>query len=43
MSKNFSRTFFSEKRAYEFAASVNGEVWGDRDNFGQEIYIVRWN
>lgn len=37
-----SKTFFSSKRAIEFASVVNGKVWIDRDGFGQKIYIVKW-
>lgn len=38
----YRKTFFSLKRANDFAVTVNGTVWGDRDAFGQGIYIVEW-
>lgn len=38
----YRKTFFSLKRANDFAATVNGMVWRDCDAFGQDIYIVEW-
>ena len=42
---SYSRIFseYSEKAARRFAASVNGDVWTDRDGFGQKVFVVRWN
>lgn len=42
MTYNNSKIFFSERRANEFAAIVNGDVWSKRDCFGQTMYIVEW-
>ena len=39
---NYTKTFFSERRAAEFASDVNGDVWSSRDCFGQTIYTVKW-
>lgn len=39
---NYTRVFFSEKRAKEFAKIVNGEVWSYYDSFNQKLYSVNW-
>lgn len=38
----YRKTFFSLKRANDFAVTVNGKVWMNRDGFDQNIYIVEW-
>lgn len=49
MSCNFSKCFFSKKRAEAFADLLreNGaekvELWSGLDAFKQTQYIVRWN
>lgn len=40
---NFSKVFFSEKRANAFSEKVNGQVWVGMDAFGQTIYTVKYN
>ena len=43
-----TRTFFSKKRAEEFANSMRNQgfesvqIWTGRDGFGQTQYIVKW-
>ena len=41
-----TRTFFSKKRADEFAKTLKEfdsvEIWMDTDAFNQKIYIVKW-
>lgn len=39
---NHSKRFFSEKRAKDFAACVNGDVWTSLDCFGQRVFDVKW-
>lgn len=47
--QNFSKTFFSQKRAEAFAEQLkaNGaediQIWSGKDAFGQTQHTVRWN
>ena len=49
MSQNFSKSFFYESKASQFAEYLKSqgaediEIWGGRDAFGQPSYSVRWN
>ena len=43
-----TKTFFSKNEADKMARKLRAwrysvEVWMDRDGFGQQIYIVKWN
>lgn len=46
---NLSRTFFSNKKAEEFADFLKANkaedivICSGRDGFGQNVYSVRWN
>ena len=50
MTHNYSKTFFSKKRAESFQAElkaqgINADIWTGSDylNHGSTLYYVKWN